>query len=223
VKQIFTLTLLIQLLIVGCKKDDDRKTIPVTGSVNIEGQVYSTVVIGRQEWTSVNYAGPGGRNAPGSTDLPSNVGRYYKLADLSALILPTGWRIPTHQDFIQLMSNFSTEKNAAGDQVISDREQARKLMSAKDWYQFNGTNASGFNALPLGNYIDGSNGINFYADRAYFLTATLSGESNNLNSAFLIMDDLNFENPFRGWYARLVKQREGIDLHFQSVRFVRDF
>jgi uncharacterized protein (TIGR02145 family) len=76
---------------------------------------------------------------------------YNHLAIESGKLAPTGWRIPTEQDFIEL-ENYLTNNGQAGNEGAA-------LKSATGWLEFsgNGTNSSGFNGLPNG-YINAFGG-----------------------------------------------------------------
>lgn len=166
------LFLICLLFFSACKKDSTTGSI--ISKITINGTVYPTVKIGKQEWTSVNYDGPGG--VAGYFYAPNpNYKKFYTLADLAGLKLPEGWRIPTVADFNKLMSNFTTEKDTDGNFVV-DYNKSLALKSTSDWEvrdtsDKQGTNTSGFNAYPAGYYIaypDNETQGNF----ALFLTST---------------------------------------------------
>jgi hypothetical protein len=54
----YTLILLV-LFLAACKKE--RQPSPDPSAVSINGESYPTVVIGKQEWTTINYNGAGGK------------------------------------------------------------------------------------------------------------------------------------------------------------------
>jgi uncharacterized protein (TIGR02145 family) len=159
------------LLVAACKKDGKKE--PVTSEITISGTVYPTIKIGQQEWTAVNYDGPGG--VAGHFYAPNpNYKKFYTQADLAGLKLPAGWRIPTVADFNKLMSNFTTQKDTDGNFVV-DYDKTLALKSTSEWEisypsDKQGTNTSGFNAYPAGYYAYPYNETpgNF----AVFLTAT---------------------------------------------------
>lgn len=101
--------------------------------------------IGTQTWTTVNYDGEGGIAFGGTIPKPE-YGKYYTFAELHALTLPEGWRIPTMQDYTTL-----AEANGI---VIADyrahAENIKALTSTTNWKNIPGTNTSGFNAYPAG-------------------------------------------------------------------------
>src|ERR1051325_7160723 len=98
----FKLTLLVALTLLGCftacKKDNQKDPTPQTpGIVNINGKDYKTIKIGSQTWTSESYAGDGGM-AYGPAAKPE-YGKYYTFTEVKAIALPTGWRLPTVDDY----------------------------------------------------------------------------------------------------------------------------
>ena len=132
----------------ACDQDDDDNVAPPT--VTIEGSKYPTVVIGTQTWTSANYAGPGGVAYDAGNPKPE-YGRYYAKAELDAITLPEGWRIPTQADYTKLAQFYGIVIPSHG----SDTEDIKSLISKTNWNNVSGTNTSGFNAYPAG-YIFGS-------------------------------------------------------------------
>ncbi|MDP9078953.1 MAG: hypothetical protein M3O71_16115 [Bacteroidota bacterium] len=164
--------IIVVLLISACKKNADNKN---SVNVTISGTVYPIVTIGKQQWTTVNYYGPGGKDLtlPHPND---NYKKYYTLDDVENLALPRGWRIPTKDDFNKLLSNYSQQQDSLGN-FVGDVNVAVKLMSTSGWYlpydsSTQGTNESGFNGYPAGYYVD-PRGIDIYPGYyAWFLTST---------------------------------------------------
>ena len=132
----------------ACDQDDDKNAAPRT--VTIEGSKYPTVVIGTQTWTSANYSGPGGVAYDAGNSKPE-YGRYYSKAELDAITLPEGWRIPTQADYTKLAQFYGIVIPSHG----SGTEDIKSLISKTNWNNVSGTNTSGFNAYPAG-YIFGS-------------------------------------------------------------------
>ncbi len=125
-------------------------TPPATGRyVQIQNRYYPTVVIGSLEWMAVNYAGPGGitdSNKP-------QYGTFFKYADLSAIPIPAGWRLPSRQDYENLLATQGLQLDTWGSTDPTDLAAKRKvgqLMAPAVWSKQDGlaSNASGFTALP---------------------------------------------------------------------------
>ncbi|ARK12876.1 FISUMP domain-containing protein [Fibrella sp. ES10-3-2-2] len=125
-------------------------TTPIaTGSsVKIGSLYYPTVRIGNLEWLATNYAGPGAlneRNKP-------QYGTFMEYADLAKIPLPAGWRIPSRQDYTDLLESQGLtvyDWGTNGDDVPSKRLLGQ-LMATDAWTKKDGyaNNKSGFNAMP---------------------------------------------------------------------------
>jgi uncharacterized protein (TIGR02145 family) len=157
------------------------------GVEDIEGNIYKTVIIGKQEWMADNLKVTKYRNGqpiPFISDSTVwsqwNAGAYmfYKhdvkhgvlynwnvVNDLRK-VCPVGFHVPTNAEWDTLAKNLGGNEIAGG-----------KMKSKLHWEAPNtgATNESGFFALPKGNYgINGSfNGI---GRNAYWWTATQNGE-----------------------------------------------
>lgn len=130
---------------------DPYSVPPATGTyVKMGNHYYPTVSIGNLEWMSVNYAGPGGIS---NSEKPQ-YGTFIKHIDLSGLSIPEGWRIPTQQDFLDLLESQGIEFDEIwGSTDGSDLESKKRLgwlMSSTGWLKQDGfaNNQSGFNAVP---------------------------------------------------------------------------
>jgi uncharacterized protein (TIGR02145 family) len=131
----------------GCKKNKDREPIPQpTGVVSIEGKEYTTVTIGNQVWTKLNYSGPGGIGYETPRNKPE-YGKYYTFEEVAAIHLPEGWRLPTKQDYLTLAQH---QGIAFTGNRATNQEAVKKLSSTTNWRSIPGTNASGFDAQPGG-------------------------------------------------------------------------
>jgi len=99
-KKLLFLAFVIGTTLSSCSKKSNPKP---TNTVTINGASYATVSIGTQTWTSVNYNGPGGTI---NTSLNEAIyGKYYTIAEMQAISLPTGWRVPTEADFVTLLKS----------------------------------------------------------------------------------------------------------------------
>lgn len=125
-------------------------TTPITTgtSVRIGSLYYPTVTIGGQEWLATNYAGPGSlneRNKP-------QYGTFLEYADLAKIPLPTGWRIPSRQDYIELLESqgLTVYDWGTNGEDIPSKRLLGQLMATDAWKKKDGyaNNKSGFNAMP---------------------------------------------------------------------------
>jgi uncharacterized protein (TIGR02145 family) len=126
-------------------------TPPVSGTyVKIGEQYYPTVTIADQKWMSVNYAGNGGIK---DNDKPE-YGTFFKRTDINAVALPAGWRIPTKQDYVQLLKSqgiaFDETWETTDGEDLTSKKLLGQLMCATGWLKQDGyaNNKSGFNAVP---------------------------------------------------------------------------
>jgi len=188
---------------------------PATGTyVQIRGLYYPTMTIGAQEWMAVNYAGNGGIK---DTQKPQ-YGTFFKFADLSEIPVPAGWRIPTQQDYKQLLASQGLALDMWGSTDAEDLASKKKLgqlMAKGAWKKQDGyaTNSSGFTALPA----------NLRA-----LNASPNGEGSNgiwWTSERNTQDDpLAFQiiQLFDGTYASIQAFSVGFNPPHIPVRLVRD-
>jgi uncharacterized protein (TIGR02145 family) len=121
-----------------------------------DGKSYKTVKIGKQTWMAENFAFKAKKNAFNSdsgwysyNNKEENGIKYGYLYDWETAerICPTGWHLPTPDDWQVLI-------NLLGEQP------GKKLKSTSGWTGVadkngNGTNSSGFNALPGGYFFAG--------------------------------------------------------------------
>ncbi len=167
-KKFLFLAFLVTLLFNACSKKNNNQPKQPANTVTINGTIYSTVVIGSQTWTSVNYNGPGGENYNNGANNPT-YGKLYTYPEADAIVLPTGWRVPTETDFNNLLA--ATGATNLGGSYLASGNQSYKLMSKTDWTIVNGTDSLGFNAEPGGYF---RNGDQFYGlgTLAIFLSTT---------------------------------------------------
>ncbi len=195
------LTLII-LLINGCKKDETKDI------ADGDGNVYTTVVIGTQEWLTANLKtttyndGTAIPNVTQSTDWMSlstpafcwydnNVsnkdiygGLYNWHAVNTGKLCPDGFHVPTKEEWVALRTLLGTDAGGA-----------MKLISGL-WDSPNegATNSSGFSALPGGMRTDNDAAQFLYkGEKAVFWCSTQSGPS-NADAFYIYADQADLEN-----------------------------
>lgn len=169
---------------------------------DIEGNTYKTVVIGTQTWMAENLKTTkynDGTAIPNVTDNTAwsqlstpaycwynNDAATYK--DLygalynwhtveTSKLCPTGWHVPSDDEWKTLEMHLGMSQTDADNIGNRGTNEGIKLKSTSGWNRNNGTNESGFNALPGGyrGYSLGSfSSVSYYAD---FWTSTPSGSS----------------------------------------------
>lgn len=169
-KKILCLTLSATIFMASCSKKADVIQTPTTDKVTLNGSDYATIKIGTQTWTSVNYNGTGGVNYNGGTTNDAFNGKLYTIAEAKAITLPTGWRLPTSDDFTKLYTAQSSD--------------AKSLMAKTTWTTANGTNTSGFNAVAAGYYSNSK--YDGAGTDAVFITSSTMSNNPNIQASFNI-------------------------------------
>lgn len=118
-----------------------------------DGLSYDIVQIGPQTWMAenLNYETEGSACPEGDNRNCSKYGRLYtwKAAQKAC---PEGWRLPDRADFEQLIASAGGTDLASGMAVAGE-----KLKSTSGWFKKgNGSDEFGFNALPAGYRLGGS-------------------------------------------------------------------
>jgi uncharacterized protein (TIGR02145 family) len=155
---IILLALMGAVTVTSCKKEDVAERLVGRGgadvndsdyaAITIGGKEYTTVKIGTQTWTEMNYDGETGIKP--SQAKPS-YGKYYTFSQVKAVELPEGWRIPSENDYYKLLSSQSIEIQNG---KVVNPEAVKRLTSTDYWLHTPGNNKSGFNAQPAGYVID---------------------------------------------------------------------
>lgn len=163
---------------------------------DIDGNIYRTVRIGSQVWMAENLKTTryrDGSSIPNVTDNTawaaltttdaycwynnneSNKATYgalynWQAARSSHNICPVGWNVPSDENFKTLEMALGMEEAEANASGWRGTDQGARLKSATGWSAGNGTNTSGFTALPAGYryYEDGT--FQLAGDVAYFWT-----------------------------------------------------
>ncbi|TNE55128.1 MAG: hypothetical protein EP338_05280 [Bacteroidetes bacterium] len=168
-------TFLILCTLFACKKEEEESAgppvalgTPGSGVQDLDGNKYSTVVIGNQEWMSENlrsahyangdtiYSGINVESVESEqspsyffypdNDSSKNLSSYGRLYTYYAAsdprnVCPSGWRLPSKNDWEVLIEYLGGDENGGG-----------KLKGTAGWNAPNAgaDNLSGFNGLPAG-------------------------------------------------------------------------
>lgn len=168
---------LILLLCTGCNPDRGGKKTNRQTVTDIDGNIYQAVKIGKQVWMSENLAVT---HFNDSTPIPdiTNATEWYGLtspafcwynndsakfgsyfgglynyyAIQSGKLCPEGWRVPSSEDFSELLSSLDPSADFVKHEVSLVAGGKMKSMDSLLWVQPNAeaTNESGFSALPGG-------------------------------------------------------------------------
>jgi uncharacterized protein (TIGR02145 family) len=210
---------LLLILTNGCKKADKKPTDEILAKVtDKDGNVYKTVTIGTQVWMAENLkttrfndniAIPNVTdptawtllstpaycwyNNDAATNKPLYGALYNWFTVNTGNLCPTGWHAPTDEEYNTLESHLGmTSAQINLGWVWSGTDQGTQMKNTTGWVAGqNGTNTSGFSALP-GGYryvVDGS--FNNVGDLSYWWSATA-------------VDDIT------AWYRRLDGNQTGV-------------
>jgi uncharacterized protein (TIGR02145 family) len=189
--------ILLAIFALSCKKEKTEDPNTLTDSR--DGQKYKTVKIGNQVWMaenlnyytptgswyynkdSISYAKVYGRLYSWNT-MMNGQGQSNTIPSGVQGICPNGWHIPSDAEWRVLVNYLSTN----GLNAIDLKERGNLYWKPG----YNGTNSTGFSALPSG-YMIGSNSWDM-GSMAYFHSTTKSA----LSSAWII--DYNMEDLLRG-------------------------
>lgn len=212
------LQVFILFLIVGCSEDE--KSIEVK---DMDGNVYTTVKIGSQIWMAENLKttkyndGTSIPNVTGSWYLQNTsaysdydddpifsdeYGRIYNYyAVRTGKLCPKGWHVPTKPEWEGLLNHFNDKFEAA---------TRLKESGGTHWINSsNGTNESGFSALPSGFKTGGPCGVSCYSDRGYTAWWWSSTEFNSDYAYFTQLEYAifvgNYDYYNSGYCVRCIK------------------
>lgn len=183
----------------------------LTGVADVDDNLYETVVIGTQVWMAENlkttqyndetaipyvtgnvtWAGLAGPAYCWYNDAPANKDIYGALynwfAASTANICPTGWRVPSDADFNTLELSLGVPSGEINVWGWRGTTEGAEMKSTTGWSSNgNGTNTSGFTALPGGYRQHTSGGSYGLGDLTYFWTTTEHAAE-----------------PTEGWYRHL--------------------
>jgi len=115
------------------------------GSLEYEGQVYKTVVIGTQTWMAenLNYNASGSECYNNKIDNCEKYGRLYNWS-VAKIVCPTGWHLPSSAEWDILMTK------VGGSSTAGTKLKATSGWNDSNGKSGNGTDDYGFAALPSG-------------------------------------------------------------------------
>ena len=168
-----------------------------TQLTDIEGNIYNTVIIGSQVWMAQNLTTTTFRNSSAIPNIPDASGwiaattpaycwynndiatknpygaMYNWFAVNTGNLCPTGWHVPTDDEFVVLEEYLGLDPAHAYDWTWRGTNQGDQMKNTTGWNASgNGTNTSGFSVLP-GGYRYGLTGtFNDLGNLIYFWTST---------------------------------------------------
>jgi uncharacterized protein (TIGR02145 family) len=213
--------------------------------VDNDGNTYGTTVIGSQVWMAENLrttkyndgaaipnlsvsadwiaengtVGHNGAYCWYNNDI-SNKNPYGAIYNFYAVntgkLCPTGWHAPTDDEFNTLEMTLGMTVDQVNTYGWRGTNQGSQLKSSTGWITLNGTNTSGFTALPAGYryYLTGTfnNGPDRPDPLTYFWSATEDPTPPNAKAWFRLLDGSRNDS-----YKGVVEKAAG-----KSVRCVQD-
>nr|NQU91347.1 hypothetical protein [Bacteroidota bacterium] len=144
------------------------------GDVTYSGHTYHSVIIGKQCWMTENLNVGTMIDVSYSQTMNSTIEKYcysgvelicdvygglyqfgemmqYSYTEGAQGICPTGWHVPSDDEWKQMEMALGMSQLSADETGPRGTDEGKKMKSTSGWYNNgNGTNSSGFNALPGG-------------------------------------------------------------------------
>ena len=141
-----------------------------------DGQTYNTIEIGSQTWfaENLNYETTNSWWYDNSSANGDIYGRLYTW-DAALTACPSGWHLPSDDEWKTLEMQLGMSQSQANATGWRGTDEGEKMKSTSGWYNNgNGTNSSGFSALP-GGYRNYNGHFSFVEKRAHFWSSTEHG------------------------------------------------
>lgn len=145
---------IILTLLLSCKEQETQKKQEEPSNTLTDprdGRIYKTVTIGNQVWMAENLAFKADNGSWPYYNDERNVEYYGYLYfwEAACKVCPEGWHLPSELEWEKLEAALGMFRSESG--YIDGNPIGTKLKSPIGWgYGGNGTNESGFNALPGG-------------------------------------------------------------------------
>ena len=172
-----------------------------------DGKTYKTIKIGSQTWMAenLNYKTTNSWTYDNDPVNGDTYGRLYTwYAALTAC--PKGWHLPSDDEWKTMEKALGMSQSEADKFGYRGTDEGKKIKSTSGWFDNgNGTNSSGFNALP-GGYRGGTGSFYSLGGSGYWWS---SGEGSGATGRGLAYDDgqvLRYSNTeARGFSVRCLK------------------
>lgn len=190
------------ILIFSCSEKNPTNSNRDNDTVtDIDGNVYKTVKIGNQWWMAENLKVVRYRNGQSIQHITDdtewtiittgaycaynnnngNIATYGLLYNWYAVddarnIAPEGWHVPTDEEWKELEMYLGLSRNEADDKGWRGTDEGSKLKATSGWdNDGNGTNISGFSALPGGYRYGYTGAFSSIGGNGYCWSASQSG------------------------------------------------
>jgi uncharacterized protein (TIGR02145 family) len=208
---------LVMFIGISCKKNDNNPEIPYGSMTDQAGNIYKTIEIGSQTWMAENLKTTkynDNKDIPNVTgnsawsnlttpayswydnDEAKNKPLYGALYNWFTVntgkLCPTGWHVPTDTEFKTLETYLGMSVAQADGISWRGTDQGTQLKNSSGWKAGeNGTNISGFSALPGGYRFQQDGAFNNKGELSYWWSSNESG-------------------PTKGYYRRLDGSNAGV-------------
>ncbi|MDG2296588.1 MAG: FISUMP domain-containing protein [Gammaproteobacteria bacterium] len=147
-----------------------------------DGKIYKTAKIGEQEWMAENLAYlPDSGNFWAYDNDTTNISIHGYLYDWETAnkVCPAGWHLPSRNEWAELVYFLGSEGGTKELVYYLDSDVGTKMKSTTGWADNgNGTNESGFNGFPSGEFYNNNDEFRFISKSGGWWSSSLSGKSN---------------------------------------------
>lgn len=221
---------MIMIIVASCKKENDPQTV-----TDIDGNVYKTVVIGNQTWMAedlkttkfkdgsvipnvandnewITLAAPGMcwyDNNPANKEIYGGMYNWY--AANNSKLCPTGWHVPSDNEWKQLEMNIGMTQTEADETGFRGTDEGGKLKEkgTTHWEAPNtgATNETGFTGLP-GGYRNKYGSFGYIGKEVYWWSSTAESDTDGWERGLVTnastIDRIG-SKKIDGFYIRCIK------------------
>ena len=202
--------------------------------VSYQGYDYATVLIGEQCWFAENLRNENYENgdlissylsasewqntnsgavavfnySAANLEIYGRLYNWYAIEDARGLC-PSGWHVPADDEWMTMEMALGMSESEVNDIGWRGIDQGTQMKTDYGWFGGNGTNSSGFAALPGGNRDD--SGLFGYAGTVGYWWSSSPNGSNAWNRklySYLEMVERRNLNPVNGFSVRCVRDAE---------------
>jgi len=187
-------------------KDTEGLTDYVTDNITVSNagtftdprdeQTYNTIEIGSQKWFSdnLNYETSNSWWYDNSSANGDVYGRLYTWY-VALTACPSGWHLPSDYEWKTMEMALGMSQSEADDTGWRGTDQGEQMKSTSGWYNNgNGTNSSGFNALPGGGRLENGSFYHLGSNGYWWSSTERSGTSAWVRALYYVDDQVDRGN-----------------------------